>query len=368
MSAGGTDGVPGDVPDEAAGDADGADGAAVTLDALDALAAEYVLGTLDADGRLLLERLLERDEALRALVVGWEARLQGLADGAPRGTPPEALGTRLRDAVRRALPPGSEDAATADARPRVPDDPSPPPPREEASATSIARDPGPAAPVPLRPVAATAPAAPATARPTGPAVRPPPADAATEPGWRAAAIAAAVIAASLLALLVGGFPDGARRTASAAPAALGVLRDGSGRPRYLVEIDAAGTGVRAVALDAEPVGGDASLQLWAIDGAAGAPRAVGLLPADPWSAVALERAEARRRAPRSPRAASRPGARPRRARPARWSSRARSTRSAGRTEGPPVAPAGRRPAGAYQPRVPGGPLNGPATRELIHPP
>ena len=264
---------------------------------LDALAAEYVLGTLDGDARLVFERLVERDEAVRALVVGWEARLQGLSEGAPRREPPAALRTRVVEAVRGA------GAGTSAPRTRVPDDPSPVgaprrPPAGAGPALGAARDPepssepssGPPPAVRSRPVP----------RPVPPSVAAPePREAANDAGWRAAAIAASVVAVALLALLAGGFPDAptgdaadvataAPSATSPAPTALSLLRDDEGRPRYLVEIDESDSSVRITALDAAPVARDASLQLWMADGASGELRAIGLLPDEPWSSLRLE--------------------------------------------------------------------------------
>ena len=281
---------------------------------LDALAAEQVLGTLAGGEALLFARLLERDEIARTLVVGWESRLQGLAEALTPVAPPSGLRARVLEAVRRA------DAEAADAvrARRVPDGPldgpSPPPPARQVDIDLVDRRPVPsptpvAAPVP-------APVAPAGPGPFGPSPAPasaPPRrvvvehrdDAANDSGWRAGAIAASVIAASLVALLLGqvrGVPgDGGATDVAAvappasepsataeAPTALSLLRDSEGRPRYLVEIDQSDSSVRITALDAEPVAQDASLQLWMADGASGELRAIGLLPSDPWSSLRFE--------------------------------------------------------------------------------
>ena len=277
---------PGTAPDGAA-DATG-------IDALDTLAAEYVLGSLDAEQRALFERLLERDEVLVTLVVDWEARLQGLADGVERQAPSEAFAERVREAVR------SADAASGSAGAEGPVRIAGASAGPAANRSSVPSD---------RPVVAREPdidlgleprAGPTAAEP---ARTPAPAPrtvvrtrevAAPDAGWHAGAIAASVIAAALLALLAGGFAGlqgptdrTAALAADAPPAALGVLRDADGRARYLVEIDGAESGVRVTALDVEPVPADASLQLWTIDEASGEPRAVGLLPAGPWSSRRL---------------------------------------------------------------------------------
>ena len=47
----------------------------------DALAAEYVLGTLDAQAAREVERALDTDAPLREAVAAWEARLAPLTAG-----------------------------------------------------------------------------------------------------------------------------------------------------------------------------------------------------------------------------------------------------------------------------------------------
>jgi anti-sigma-K factor RskA len=73
----------------------------------DALAAEYVLGTLDARTASEVERSLATDEALRAAVAGWEARLAPLSALATPESPPPGLWDR----IEAALPARPEDAA-----------------------------------------------------------------------------------------------------------------------------------------------------------------------------------------------------------------------------------------------------------------
>jgi anti-sigma-K factor RskA len=64
-------------------------------------AAEYVLGTLDADERSAFERLLARDPALRAAVKQWEERLAPLTEAVREVAPPSAVWER----IEKALPP-----------------------------------------------------------------------------------------------------------------------------------------------------------------------------------------------------------------------------------------------------------------------
>lgn len=61
-------------------------------------AAEYVLGTLEAEARRAFELRLQRDEPLRALVHAWERRLAPLAEG-PAIAPPAGLKARLDAAI-----------------------------------------------------------------------------------------------------------------------------------------------------------------------------------------------------------------------------------------------------------------------------
>ena len=125
--------------------------------------------------------------------------------------------------------------------------------------------------------------------------------------WRAFGIAASLTAAALGVLLasrVGVLTvdgDGQRLTTadagagSAAPvvdgvserAALSLLRDESGQPRFIVEIRRDDS-VSITALDREPATGEGSLQLWMADGVSGELRPVGLLPGQPWSSVQLD--------------------------------------------------------------------------------
>lgn len=52
------------------------------------LAAEYVLGTLQGEEREAFEEAMADDDALRALVAGWEARLIPMSEFAPPKAPP----------------------------------------------------------------------------------------------------------------------------------------------------------------------------------------------------------------------------------------------------------------------------------------
>lgn len=75
-----------------------------------ALAAEYALGTLDADERALVETMLIVDPGFRALVQAWEHKLAPLHQMVPSAEPPAELWSRIREAVALSQP-----AATASA-------------------------------------------------------------------------------------------------------------------------------------------------------------------------------------------------------------------------------------------------------------
>lgn len=84
----------------------------------DLLAAEYVLGSLEADDAREAARLLETDPSFAASVRQWEARLAPLAAQVPPVTPPEALWARIEASTASASPqPASTAAATAEVIP-----------------------------------------------------------------------------------------------------------------------------------------------------------------------------------------------------------------------------------------------------------
>ncbi|MBL8838422.1 MAG: cupin domain-containing protein [Alphaproteobacteria bacterium] len=70
----------------------------------DALAAEYVLGTLDADRRGDVRRALASDGALREAVAAWERRLMPLVERAPSVTPPPDLWARIEARLDAGMP------------------------------------------------------------------------------------------------------------------------------------------------------------------------------------------------------------------------------------------------------------------------
>jgi anti-sigma-K factor RskA len=70
----------------------------------DMLAAEYVLGTLDADERAQAQALVESDARFAALVRGWERRLGELQAMVDPVEPPPQLWDRIREAIGGTAP------------------------------------------------------------------------------------------------------------------------------------------------------------------------------------------------------------------------------------------------------------------------
>lgn len=70
-------------------------------ESIDQLASEYVLGTLDAQQRLLVQQRLPREPALARAVDEWEARLLPLASLAAPHTPSAALWQRIAASIGR---------------------------------------------------------------------------------------------------------------------------------------------------------------------------------------------------------------------------------------------------------------------------
>ncbi|MBV9749623.1 MAG: anti-sigma factor [Acetobacteraceae bacterium] len=76
----------------------------------DLLAAEYALGTLDADEARRAEDLMRRDAAFRAAVEAWERRLAPLAGLVPPSAPPPELWSRIEASTRSAAVSGPSPA------------------------------------------------------------------------------------------------------------------------------------------------------------------------------------------------------------------------------------------------------------------
>lgn len=80
---------------------------------LQALASEYVLGTLDAEQRRLLEQRLPHDPALRSAVQSWEQRLHPLTALAAPVTPSPWLWRRIERSLEQLAEPDPVSAANS---------------------------------------------------------------------------------------------------------------------------------------------------------------------------------------------------------------------------------------------------------------
>jgi anti-sigma-K factor RskA len=68
------------------------------------VAGEYVLGVLDANERRAVAQRIESDAGLARDVAFWEERLGGLADGVRPVRPPEAMWSRIENAISAPAP------------------------------------------------------------------------------------------------------------------------------------------------------------------------------------------------------------------------------------------------------------------------
>jgi anti-sigma-K factor RskA len=90
-----------------------------------ALAAEYALGTLDAEERAQVETMMAMDKEFTALVEAWEFRLGPLNQMVGLVEPRPVVWENIRSAIAQSAAPGAPAALPAEA-------PSPPPPVEPA--------------------------------------------------------------------------------------------------------------------------------------------------------------------------------------------------------------------------------------------
>ena len=194
-------------------------------DDMDLLAAEYVLGTLDPAERAAVAARLGREPHLRAAVEAWEQRLCPLDEGTSEITPsPELLAEiEARIAARRGVP-----------------------------------------------------------SPTGPSslISPQVFDLRRRVGrWRAAAIAASAIAASLL-LSIG--VREASRPNTASGTLVAVLQKDAASPAFLltVDVDKRVMTVRPVAAKQQP---GKSYELWIVHDSLKAPRSLGVVADEPFT-------------------------------------------------------------------------------------
>jgi anti-sigma-K factor RskA len=224
-----------------------------------ALAAEYALGTLDADERARVETMMSVDKDFTAIVEAWEHKLGSLNQMVGSIEPPAEVWDKIRTAVGRAEP---------QAPLLLPDAPPPPPP-VAAEVVEPA-----AAPVDTSNVI----------RLSTQARR-----------WRRVATFTTAIAAALVAMIAVGIyqpdllPDGIRpkprvqvvevkTPAVPAPSAqyVAVLQKEGGSPAFILTVDAATKNftVRKVGAAAEP---GKSFELWLISDKLQRPRSLGVI-------------------------------------------------------------------------------------------
>lgn len=241
-----------------------------------ALAAEYALGTLDADERTQVETMMAVDPEFVAVVQAWEFRL-GVLNQMVGSVEPRPL---VWDNIRRAIGHGGEQAPLLlPEAPPLP--PEAPPLPEEAAFAPEAND------------NAVAPAAP-----------PPPAVVAEGANvirlnsrirrWRNVASVASAMAAALL-VMVGlqvyrpdVLPDGIRpkpRTqvvevkSPPPPAAaqyVALLQSGAGAPAFILTVDAASRNFTVRKVGAQPEAGK-SYELWIVSDKLQRPRSLGVI-------------------------------------------------------------------------------------------
>lgn len=241
-----------------------------------ALAAEYALGTLDADERTQVETMMAVDPEFVAVVQAWEFRL-GVLNQMVGSVEPRPL---VWDNIRRAIGHGGEQAPLLlpEAPPLPPE--APPVPEETAFAPEANDN-------------AVAPAAP-----------PPPAVVAEGANvirlnsrirrWRNVASVASAMAAALL-VMVGlqvyrpdVLPDGIRpkpRTqvvevkSPPPPAAaqyVALLQSGAGAPAFILTVDAATRNFTVRKVGAQPEAGK-SYELWIVSDKLQRPRSLGVI-------------------------------------------------------------------------------------------
>jgi anti-sigma-K factor RskA len=226
-----------------------------------ALAAEFALGTLDADERVQVETMMSLDKDFAAIVEAWEHKLGILNQMVGSIEPPAEVWDKIKTAVGHAEP---------QAPLLLPDAPPPPPPPPVAAEV-------------VAPAAAVVDAA-NVIRLSTQARR-----------WRRVATFTTAIAAALVAMIAVGvyqpdlLPDGIRpkprvqvvevkTPALPAPSAqyVAVLQKEGGSPAFILTVDAATRNftVRKVDAAAEP---GKSFELWLISDKLPRPRSLGVI-------------------------------------------------------------------------------------------
>ena len=239
-----------------------------------ALAAEYALGTLDADERAQVETMMAVDTEFTAIVHAWEYRLGVLNQMVGSVEPRPIVWENIKAAIGH---------STEQPAPLVLPEAPPPPPREPPAEPVVVAEPVAA------PVVAEAPSAPVdnsnVIQLAGRAKR-----------WRNVASVATALAAALVGMLAVQvyrpelLPDALRpkpriqtvevRTPAPSPVPsaqyVALLQRDGGSPAFILTVDAATKNftVRKVGADAEP---GKSFELWLISDKLPQPRSLGVI-------------------------------------------------------------------------------------------
>ena len=239
-----------------------------------ALAAEYALGTLDADERAQVETMMAVDTEFTAIVHAWEYRL-GVLNQMVGSVEPRPI---VWENIKAAIGHSTEQQAPL----VLPEAPQPPPPEPPAEPVVVAE------PV-VAPVVAEAPSAPVD---NSNVIQLP--DRAKR--WRNVASVATALAAALVGMLAVQvyrpelLPDGLRpkpriqtvevKTPAPQPVPsaqyVALLQRDGGSPAFILTVDAATKNftVRKVGADAEP---GKSFELWLISDRLPQPRSLGVI-------------------------------------------------------------------------------------------
>jgi anti-sigma-K factor RskA len=221
-----------------------------------ALAAEYALGTLDADERAQAEAMMSVDKDFAAMVEAWSTKLGALNQMVGSVEPSPEVWDRIKVAAGLS---GAQMPLV------LPEAPSPPPVEPATVEATPVTEPGNvvAFPVPVR-------------------------------RWRNIATAMTAIAAALIAIVVTQvvrpdlLPDGIRPTprtqvvqvpAPPAPTPaqyVAVLQKDGGSPAFILTVDGATRNFTVRKVDAAPESGK-SYELWVISDRLGAPRSLGVI-------------------------------------------------------------------------------------------
>src|SRR5579871_2524999 len=259
-----------------------------------ALAAEYALGTLDADERAQVETMMSVDPDFTAMVVAWEHKLGALNQMVGSVEPRAEVWEKIRSAIGLHSAPQSPVGPPESASAALP---------EPASLSAIAEAMA-AHGADVSPITSISPVEPRAVEMSR-AVETPVADAsnviqlaASVRRWRAIATATSAIAAALVVMIGVGvsmpdlLPDSMRpKPVSqiaevkpppvAQPSAqyVAVLQKDAGGPAFILTVDGATRNftVRKVGASAEP---GSSFELWLISDKLGKPRSLGVIGAN----------------------------------------------------------------------------------------